>query len=132
MNKIKNQLKPIELYRLNKKLKKLFRSKASNLLAQLKQEDPMPIRKAKITQEAALKKMKKERRAGESATDIALQAATEAEKARQAEDATKEAEARTEALKLQKLKVEEAFKDADARLKEAMDFLEEAPGQVKI
>jgi len=114
--------------------KSFNRSKAANLLAQLKQEDPMPLRRAKITQEAALRKVEKEIKAAESATAAALQAATDAEKARVAaelarqgaEDATKEAEAKTEALKLQKIKVEEAFKDADARLKEAMDFLEEA------
>ncbi len=37
-------------------------------LAQLKQEDPLPLRKAKVTQEAALRKVEKERKAAEAAT----------------------------------------------------------------
>jgi hypothetical protein len=38
------------------------RNKAANELAQLKGEDPLPLRKAKITQEAALRKVEKERK----------------------------------------------------------------------
>lgn len=36
------------------------KSKAANELAQLKSEDPLPLRKAKITQEAALRKVEKQ------------------------------------------------------------------------
>eukprot|EP01108_Squamamoeba_japonica_P000911 TRINITY_DN133_c0_g1_i1.p1 TRINITY_DN133_c0_g1~~TRINITY_DN133_c0_g1_i1.p1 ORF type:complete len:331 (-),score=191.15 TRINITY_DN133_c0_g1_i1:79-1020(-) len=36
------------------------RAKASNELAQLKSEDPLPLRRAKITQEAALRKVEKQ------------------------------------------------------------------------
>jgi len=36
------------------------RSKAANELAQVKAEDPLPLRKAKITQEAAVRKVEKE------------------------------------------------------------------------
>jgi hypothetical protein len=38
----------------------LCRNKAANELAQLKAENPMPLRKAKITQEAALRKVEKQ------------------------------------------------------------------------
>jgi len=44
------------------------RNKAAAELAQLKQEDPLPLRKAKITQEAALRKVEKERKAAEEQT----------------------------------------------------------------
>jgi len=43
------------------------RRTAENTLAQLKQEDPLPLRKAKITQEAALRKVEKERKKAEEA-----------------------------------------------------------------
>lgn len=48
------------------------RNKAANELAQLKQEDPLPLRKAKLTQEAALRKVEKQRLAAEAAVDEAL------------------------------------------------------------
>lgn len=41
------------------------RNKAAAELAQLKQEDPLPLRKAKISSEAALRKVEKERKAAE-------------------------------------------------------------------
>lgn len=47
------------------------RNKAANELAQLKGEDPLPLRKAKITQEAALRRVQKARVAAEAATAAA-------------------------------------------------------------
>jgi len=44
------------------------KNKAAAELAQLKAEDPLPLRKAKITQEAALRRVEKERKAAEAAT----------------------------------------------------------------
>lgn len=44
------------------------RNKAANELAQLLGEDPLPLRKAKLTQEAALRKVEKERKSAEIAT----------------------------------------------------------------
>jgi len=41
------------------------RNKAANELAQLKAEDPLPLRKAKITQEAALRKVQKQKKDAE-------------------------------------------------------------------
>eukprot|EP00013_Stygamoeba_regulata_P001234 CAMPEP_0177638076 /NCGR_PEP_ID=MMETSP0447-20121125/5300_1 /TAXON_ID=0 /ORGANISM="Stygamoeba regulata, Strain BSH-02190019" /LENGTH=311 /DNA_ID=CAMNT_0019140023 /DNA_START=1600 /DNA_END=2535 /DNA_ORIENTATION=+ len=45
------------------------KNKAANELAQLKSEDPLPLRKAKITNEAALRKVAKETKAAHEAID---------------------------------------------------------------
>jgi len=60
-------------------------------LAQVKSEDPMPLRKAKITQSAALKKQKKERKKAAKVTEICR---------------TKQKDAETAANTSQKAKVE--------------------------
>jgi chromosome condensin MukBEF ATPase and DNA-binding subunit MukB len=65
-------------------LSTVAKSKASAELAQLKAEDPLPLRKAKITQEAALRKVEKERKAAEAAKEKAEKARAESE-AKQAE-----------------------------------------------
>jgi predicted nucleic acid-binding Zn-ribbon protein len=75
------------------------KSKAAAELAQLKQENPLPLRKAKITQEAALRKVEKQRI---------------------------EAEARTRDCEEKAKQVEAAMKEAEARLQEAQDLLEAA------
>lgn len=84
-------------------LSQVNRSKAAAEFAQLKQENPMPLRKAKITQEAALRKVEKQRKETEAAKDSARAAREDLEK--------KEAELS---------KAEDA---ARARLQEAEDFL---------
>ena len=56
------------------------RGKAKAELEQLKAEDPLPIRRAKITQEAALRRLEKARKAAEAATAAAEEAAAIAEK----------------------------------------------------
>jgi len=66
------------------------KNKAANELAQLKGEDPLPLLKAKITQESAVRKAEKTRKAAEEAT-----AKTE-EKTREVEAATREAEKKFE------------------------------------
>jgi len=95
------------------------RNKAAAELAQVKQEDPLPLRKAKITQEAALRKVEKERKAAEAATAKAEEAHNKAL------EAQKEAEAKTAQLEEQTRKVEEAVKETEMRVKEAQDYLEE-------
>jgi DNA repair exonuclease SbcCD ATPase subunit len=57
------------------------KSKAAAELAQLKGSDPLPLRKAKITQEASLRKVEKERKSAEEQT-------------RKVEEAVKQTEAR--------------------------------------
>jgi len=88
-------------------------NKAKNELAQHLASDSLPLRKAKITQEAAVKKAEKASKAAADARVAAENAAVEAtkatkaaEKARQdSERATREAEAAVEAMQV---KVDEA------------------------
>lgn len=56
------------------------RGRAKAELEQLKAEDPMPIRRAKITQEAAVRRLEKARKASEAAAAEAEEAAAIAEK----------------------------------------------------
>jgi len=57
------------------------KGKATNEKAQLQSEDPLPLRKAKITQEAALKRVEKARAPFTAATEAAEAARQEAEAA---------------------------------------------------
>jgi len=116
------------------------KNKAANEAAQLKGKDPLPLRKAKITQEAALHAVEKERKAAELATVKAVDQQTKATKARaDAEEATqKAAEARQEAERQaadaetarleaeeQARQVEAAVSDAFAKFEAAKVYLEE-------
>jgi len=88
------------------------RNKAAAELAQLKQENPMPLRKAKITQEASLRKVEKERKAAEQATLLA-------------ENASRAADEAKEAAHRQTQVVEAAVRDMGEKLQEAHEYLEE-------
>jgi len=83
-----NQLKELERKSTDTGASVVSKSKAAAELAQLKQENPLPLRKAKITQEAALRKVEKERKVAEAAT-----AAAEAQ-AKHVEASVRETEAR--------------------------------------
>jgi len=99
-------------------------NKAKNELAQHLAEDPLPLRKAKITLEAALKKAEKARAPFEAATreaETARAAATEA--ANQAEQARHKAERA-------KIAADEALEQARQRLEEAEQYLEEAKARL--
>jgi hypothetical protein len=95
-----NQMKTLEQKSTDPSGGTVSKSKAAAELAQLKQENPLPLRKAKITQEAALRKVEKERKAQEAATAVAeskhadsvLAAQRASEAAAAAEEAQKEAE----------------------------------------
>ncbi len=65
-----NQLKTLETKSKDTSGSIVARNKAAAELAQLKLEDPMPLRKAKLSQEAVLRKVEKERKAAEAATDL--------------------------------------------------------------
>jgi len=81
------------------------RNKAANELDQLMSEDPLPLRKAKINQSAAVKKCERATKAAEAASekaDAAEKAAIAAENAAQ-----------------------EAASQAEKKLQDALDFLEE-------
>jgi len=60
-----NQVKTLEAKSKDTSGSMVVRNKAAAELSQLKAEDPLPLRKAKITQEAALRKVEKERRVTE-------------------------------------------------------------------
>jgi hypothetical protein len=116
-------------------------NKAKNELAQHLAEDPLPLRKAKITLEAALKKAEKARapfeaatREAEAARAVAEEAAAEAssaraaaeKSARAAEDARRRAEAARQKSEEAKEAAEAALEEARRRLEEAEAYLEEA------
>lgn len=96
------------------------RNKAKNELAQHLAEDPLPLRKAKITLEAATKRAEKARAPFEAATK-------EAESARAAAtDAAAQATAAAEAAAAARAACEEAKAAADAALQAARDSVAEA------
>jgi len=64
----RKQCEALESKSQDSKLGAVQRNKAANELAQLKAKDPMPLQRAKITQEAALRAVQKERKAAEAAT----------------------------------------------------------------
>jgi len=123
------------------------RNKAANELAQLLSEDPLPLRRAKITQEAAVKKAEKATNAAASAREAAEKSAAAASKARKESEeaaanatsarqqAEKDAQAATAAAKASaeaKQAADAALDDARRQLEEAEVFLEEVksrPGQ---
>eukprot|EP00013_Stygamoeba_regulata_P019895 CAMPEP_0177661030 /NCGR_PEP_ID=MMETSP0447-20121125/18409_1 /TAXON_ID=0 /ORGANISM="Stygamoeba regulata, Strain BSH-02190019" /LENGTH=347 /DNA_ID=CAMNT_0019166241 /DNA_START=46 /DNA_END=1089 /DNA_ORIENTATION=- len=86
-------------------------AKAKNELAQLLGEDPLPLRKAKITQEAAVRLVKKQQDAVEAAkAEAAAQEKALAEKQRQLEEA--------------KRQLEQAYADLENKMEEARQELE--------
>jgi len=101
------------------------KSKAVNELAQLKGEDPLPLRKAKITQEAALRKVEKERKAAETATAAATQKAEASAAAQKAaEEAAEKAEQARKATEEKSVEVESAVKETQVKFDEAIATLE--------
>jgi len=135
-----NQIKILENRSNDENLGDVKRKQSINELAQLKEQDPLPLRKAKITQEAALKKVERERKAAEAVTakaqashEAAEKAARDAEaSAAKAEQAKQEAEAsaaqaqkRREEKEEQAQKVEKAVKETEELAQEAQRFLEE-------
>merc|ERR1712100_519077 len=109
------------------------RNKAANELAQHLAEDPLPLRKAKITAEAAVKRSEKATKAAATARTNAEAAANNATQARaEAETAAKEATQAREAADRDrdaaakaKATADAALEDAEQKLAEAEAFLEE-------
>jgi chromosome segregation ATPase len=122
------------------------RNQAANQLAQLLAEDPLPLRKAKITQSATVKKSEKasqaaaeakakaeaEAAAAAAAAEAAAAAAVAADKAaheaaqaaQAAEEAAKEADQAAHAAEAAARAAEDSVKEAEAKLQEALDFLQ--------
>jgi len=96
-------------------------NKAKNELAQHLASDPLPLRKAKITQEAAVKKAERATKAAAEARVAAENAVTQAKIAREAsEAATREAEAAVDAMQK---KVDEA--------EEFLRYVKSKPGRAE-
>jgi len=110
------------------------RNKAANELAQLLSEDPLPLRRAKITQEAAVKKAERATTAAASAREAAEKSASAASKARQESEAAansataarKQAEADAQAASRAREASAVAKAEADAAVDAARQQLEAA------
>jgi len=100
------------------------RNKAANELAQLMSEDPLPLRRAKITQEAAVKKAERTAKASAEATAAAEASAQSASKARA------DAEASAEQASVARKNAEEAAAAA-SRAREAASQAKEAAAQAR-
>jgi len=87
------------------------RNKAKAELEQVKAEDPLPLRKAKLNQEASVRKSEKSKKIAEEKAETAKVAKAQAEAARK--DAEETAR-----------KLEDACKVAEAKRDEALRFLE--------
>jgi len=109
------------------------KNKAKQELAQLKQENPLPLRKAKITQEAALRKVEKQRKEVEGVTKQVEAVTREVESATreveyattQAEKATRELEGAQREAAESTRRVEEAVRQTEVQMQQAFDYLEE-------
>jgi DNA repair exonuclease SbcCD ATPase subunit len=132
-----NAIKTLETKSNDESASTVAKSKAKAELAQLKQEDPLPLRKAKITQEAALRKVEKERKAAEAAT-AELEAKTREveaktreleEKTRQTEEKARQTEALARDAEAKTKDVEAAVKDTEDKFREAQEYLEEVKRQ---
>jgi len=64
-----NKIATLEAQANDPRASTVKKSRSANELAQLKAEDPLPLRRAKITQEAAQRRVQKERKALEEAYD---------------------------------------------------------------
>jgi chromosome segregation ATPase len=102
------------------------RNKAKAELAQHLAEDPLPLRRAKVTVEAATKKAEKARapfeaatKSAEAARAAATASALEASKARQAAEAAKQA------AEVAKQAADDAVEEARERVAEAEAYLDE-------
>lgn len=105
------QCEALEAKTKDESLGTVSRNKAVQELAQLKGTDPLPLRKAKITQDAAVRKVAAERKRAEAAR-------AEAEKVAQfAVEERKKAEEQAK-------KTEEALADTEKKAKEASDLVE--------
>jgi len=121
----KNKVSVLEAKAQDSSLSTVQKSKAVNELAQLKGEDPLPLRKAKITQEAALRKVEKERKAAEAATAAAnkkAEASAAAQKA--AEEQAEKSEAARVATEGKSKEVEAAVVETQTKFDEAVATLE--------
>lgn len=104
------------------------RNSAKNRLAQMKSEDPLPLRKAKITQNSALKKVKKARKKAVKATKKSTELKEAADKSAQdAADAKQEADSKEQ----ESVEAKEAAVKAVEVAKEKFAEAEQALADIK-
>jgi len=121
----KHKVSTLEAKSQDSSLSTVQKSKAVNELAQLKGEDPLPLRKAKITQEAALRKVEKERKAAEAATAAATQKAEASAAAQKAaEEAAEKAEQARIATEGKSKEVDNAVSETQTKFDEAIATLD--------
>eukprot|EP00026_Physarum_polycephalum_P013462 Phypoly_transcript_13866.p1 GENE.Phypoly_transcript_13866~~Phypoly_transcript_13866.p1 ORF type:complete len:207 (+),score=48.78 Phypoly_transcript_13866:303-923(+) len=113
----RTQLEKLEAKANDESASTVARSKAAAELSQLKNENPLPLRKAKITQDAALRKVEKDSKVAETARLDLEKKVVETEKA------AAEAEAFLEQLKSQPANPFGSIWWLERELKEAQKFL---------
>jgi len=102
------------------------RNKAANELAQTLASDPLPLRQAKITTEAATKKAERARVAAEQASEVAHGLAQVAERSRiDAERAARAAEESRNQAENRAEEARQAAQDAERACGDAENYLEE-------
>jgi len=101
------------------------RNKASNEHSQLKGTDPLPLRKAKITAEAALHRVEAERKLAEAATEKCTQAS------KKAADAKAEAEVRKDEAEKAARESEELAAQIEAQVADTIQKFETAKALVE-
>jgi chromosome segregation ATPase len=115
----KGKIATLEAQSEDQSLGQVARNKAKNQLAQTKSEDPLPLRKAKITQEAALKRVQKERQKAEAATAAADEKARQSAAAAEAAKAAQlELEEQTRQLEKAEAELSKAFAEAEKVLED--------------
>jgi len=108
-----DKVSALEAKSTDSSLSTVQKSKAANELQQLKNEDPLPLRKAKINQGATVRKCEKASKSAQEQTLIVE------EKTRQVEVASADAKKKAR-------ESEEAVAVAEKKVKEATEFLEKA------
>merc|ERR1712000_136290 len=102
-------------------------AKAKNELAQLKSEDPLPLRRAKITAEAALRKAEKQRKVAEAAKVAAEAKKAALEEAERALERTAaELAEKEKALAAAVQELEAAYVELEQKMTETQAAMEEA------
>jgi len=108
------------------------RSKAANELAQLKQENPMPLRKAKLTQEAALRRVEKQRKEAEVRSAEASAATASASKARsEAEGQRKQVVQQKELAAIAEAELSEITRQVEAQVDQTTKAFDEAVAELE-
>lgn len=101
-------------------LGQVARGKAANMLISLRNEDPLPLRKAKITQEAALRRVEREQKRAADAAEEAKRKAEECKKkAEELEQKEKELEIKKQELAAAIAELEKSYEELQKKMSDA-------------